>query len=145
MEGGRRGQRCVGEAGEPRGGVETAKVMFDMGKIERIEKGLQVALPRAYRELLLSYPFADDPDPYGWHMFGHMNTIIGENKAYRKIGFFGPPWPAHYLAIGGDGFGNLYFLDLSRGDETVLFADHDAASEFDGIDMYEEAPNLQNG
>ena len=78
-------------------------------------------------------------------MFGHMNTIIGENKAYRKIGFFGPPWPAHYLAIGGDSFGNLYFLDLSRGDETVLFADHDAASEFDGIDMYEEAPNLQNG
>lgn len=75
-------------------------------------------------------------------MFGHMNTIIGEDKAYRKIGFFGPPWPAHYLAIGGDGFGNLYFLDLSRGDETVLFADHDATSEFDGIDMYEEAPNL---
>lgn len=116
--------------------------MFDEKKIERIEGDLQVILPQAYRELLLSFPFADDPDPYDWEMFGHVNTIIGENKMYRRDGFFGPQWPAHYLVIGGDGCGNLYFLDLSKGDDVVFFADHDGTSEFDGIDMYEETPNL---
>lgn len=75
-------------------------------------------------------------------MFDHVNTIIGENKAYRMSGFFGSLWPTHYLVIGCGSFANLYFLDLYRGDETVFFADHDVTSEFDGIDMYEETPSL---
>ena len=116
--------------------------MFNIDSIGQIENELQVTLPQAYQQLLLSYPFADDPDPYNWEMFGHVKAIIGENKSYRDKGFFGVQWPSNYLIIGSDGFGNLYFLALSRGDDVVYFADHDETSEYDGLFMYEETPSL---
>ncbi len=116
--------------------------MFNSAQINEIENKLQVTLPLPYRELMLSYPFADDPNPDAWEMLGNAKIVIAENTAYRKEGFFGFEWPPHYLVIGGDGFGNLYFLDLSRGDETVFFADHEMTSSVNGIDIYQETSSL---
>ena len=117
--------------------------MFDMDTIKQIEDTLQVTLPEAYQKLLLSNPFANDPDPYGWEMYHNVNTIVGENLYHKDKDFFGVEWPPNYFVIGGDGFGNLYFLDLSRSDDVVFFADHDETSEDEGLSMYEETPSLE--
>ena len=102
--------------------------MFDAAGIESVEQALGLVFPAAYKQGLLDYPFARDSHPYRWDLFGSAERIVDENRCRRQDGFFGRPWPAHHLIFGGNGAGNLYFLDLARRDSPVFEADHEVTA-----------------
>ena len=115
---------------------------FTTESIRHIEQQLGLTMPEDYYQVLLAYPFERDSDSYDWNLFGEAETILKENQVYRDIGFFGQKWPNNYLVIGGDGLGNIYYLDLSRKDSPVFFADHESTSYSQVIESEEVAPSV---
>lgn len=115
---------------------------FTAESIRRIEEQLGLIVPDEYRQVLLAYPFERDSDSYQWDLFGDAEAILKENQVYRDMGFFGQKWPDNYLVIGGDGLGNVYYLDLSRRNSPVFFADHEDTSYSQVIEAEEVAPSV---
>lgn len=110
---------------------------------EHIEQALGLTLPQAYRQVLISYPFAQDTQIYDRDLFESAAGIIDQNQIYRQGGFFGQKWPAHYLIIGRDTFGNLHFINLNQPDSPVYFADHEDTVYSTMIEA-EEAPSIED-
>lgn len=106
--------------------------------IARIEAELGLNLPAEYVRFLQNYPaelralgisslqLADEPC-----------RVIELNREVRLRPLFGAQWPPRYLAIGEDGCGDYYCLDLDRPGPPVLFFEHDAGATF-----AEQAPTL---
>jgi len=117
---------------------------LDNNDLNNIEQMLGLKLPQAYREILLSYPFDIDANIYDRDLYQSAASVIEQNQMYRKSGFFGQKWPAHYLVIGSDAFGNLHFLDLTQPKCLVFFADHEDTAYSDTIEAEEEAANLSD-
>lgn len=110
--------------------------------VSKIEVELGLTLPVDYQQALLHYPFAPETDAYYYTLFGDAEYLVDANRAYREGGFFGQDWPPHYLVVGDDGAGNVYFLDLVRESSPVFFADHEITSASDSLAVTEEAPNI---
>ena len=69
--------------------------------------------------------------------------IIKTNLELRECKFFGNLWPARFLAIGHDGFGNFIFLNLSESDETIYFVGHEEEFDPQNISDLELASNME--
>ena len=117
--------------------------LFTLADISSLENGLGVNLPASYREVLQNYPFGLDSGAAEWDLYATSEQIKAENKEYRTGGFFGQPWPKHYLVIGGDGAGNPYFLDLSQEKSPVYMADHETTSSEDRLAVNREADDIE--
>jgi hypothetical protein len=63
--------------------------------------------------------------------------VIALNLLFRRDGFFGVPWPAHYFSFGENGFGDALYLDLSVDSSPVFIAKHETG------EFVVEAPSLQ--
>lgn len=110
--------------------------------VSKIELEIGLALPADYQQVLLRYPFASEGNAYCDELFGDAGYLIDTNRAYREGSFFGQTWPRHYLIIGDDGAGNVYFLDLARESLSVFVADHETTSARNYLAVSEEAPSL---
>jgi len=106
---------------------------FESLDIQRVAETLGVTLPEDYVQMLRSLQ-PDDIEYLQYDLFTTGREITESNQELRKTGFFGQKWPAHYLAIGSDPFGNLYFLDLSTPGSAVFLADHEATVYSDRVE-----------
>lgn len=107
------------------------------GDLDRIERELGIRLPGDYRALLLAYPAGLGPSGPDYELLDDPAQLIAINRLLREEGFFGLPWPENFFSLGGDGFGNEYYLDLSKPTSPVYLADHEGS-------LYgEEWPSLQ--
>ena len=101
--------------------------------IAKIERVLDCRLHVDYKQLLFNYtpPLAmmlSAENPAQRAIFGDAKTILSVNQQVRKVA--GRPeeyfdWKGRFLIIGGDGGGNLFYMDLKRKRSAVFFADHD--------------------
>ena len=105
-------------------------------EIARIEDVLGVRLPAEYRGVMLAYPFAPDSIANDRELPNNADRVIEQNLALRRDGFFDDPWPSTRFALGGDGLGNEFYLDLLQDASPVYVADHESG------EYYEEAPSL---
>ena|SRR5688572_9848831 len=92
--------------------------------LERIEKELNLILPRSYREFVRSGAFGEG-DKGTQDFTGVADEVIRMTKDLRANGFFGAEWPDHFLAIGDDGAGDYYFTDVHNDRPAVFLADHE--------------------
>jgi hypothetical protein len=90
-----------------------------------VEPGLGQRLPADYRRVMLAYPFPQDSAPAEYALLDDPVRVLEENLSYRTHGFFDIPWPSHWFAVGGDGAGNVYYLDLASDPSPVYLADHE--------------------
>jgi hypothetical protein len=74
---------------------------------------------------MLAYPFSRDSATAAYMLPDDPVQILRDNLHYRTQGFFGIPWPPHWFAVGDDGSGNAYYLDLSIDPSPVFLADHE--------------------
>jgi hypothetical protein len=80
--------------------------------LDEIEGRFHIHLPRAYRECIA---LMDDLEPTIGEVFDtDLATLIEENESVRRNGFFGLDWPNHYFVLGGNGAGDLYYLDTTE-------------------------------
>lgn len=104
-------------------------------ELSNLESELLVRLPEAYRNLLQNYPRRlTEVNTDGDETIAELQLIISQeqllelNTSIRNpdYWFFGEhPWPNHFFVIGGDGYGNRYFLDTSGEYPGVRFQDCD--------------------
>ena len=115
-----RTRNVIAAPSRPRARSDPARVRQG---IEEMRKALGVGreIPKGYETFLLECPLAEDEVEY-WL---DPKDVLKANLDARRDGFFGEPWPAHYLAIGDDDAGNILFLDLSEPQAPVRMADHE--------------------
>lgn len=104
--------------------------------LNKIEAALGLRLPREYRELMRHYPFDADSVAQDCALPDSADRVIEDNVSYRKDGFFGAPWPAHFFSIGNTGFGDALYLDLSLESSPVFCAEHETG------EFVKESPSL---
>jgi hypothetical protein len=51
--------------------------------------------------------------------------VVAMNRQVRTGPFYGVTWPSPYFAIGENGCGDYYCLDLSLSQSPVIFFDHE--------------------
>jgi hypothetical protein len=105
--------------------------------LDRIERELQVHLPKAYRDTLETYPFPVDDHSVGMWLVDDADDVISSTHSWRDAQPNSLPWPATLVYIGSDGGEYAYFLDVSRDPAPVMVYDHET-----GTVLGEEAPNL---
>jgi hypothetical protein len=108
----------------------------DRTQLEQLEQALGIRLPPDYQATLLAYPFAADSPAEELWLLNDADQLLAINRSYRREGFFGVTWPPHYFAVGSDGGGTAYLLDLSQEPAPVLSADHETG------ELTTEAPDL---
>jgi hypothetical protein len=99
-----------------------------VAEVSALGRKLGVTLPLAYVHALVKYPFPVDSDLAEVVFWPNPRRIIKKNKFYRDGGFFGQPWPKHYLIIGSMGNGDIIFLDTIQESPRVQFANHELTS-----------------
>ena len=109
-----------------------------------IETHLEITLPGFYREAMMNYPFRplDEFDCVEDDLVKEVEWIVSSNQELRTEGFFGAKWPQTFFAIGHDGFGNYYFLNLQDNDPAVYFADHEEAFDHKYLEQLEFASDV---
>jgi hypothetical protein len=105
--------------------------------LDRIEKELNLVLPRSYREFMQTGKFGEE---YGGtqDLTGVADEVIEMTKDLRTNGFFGAKWPEHFLAVGDDGAGDYYFTDVKKERPAVFFADHELTTNKDHLIVNEK-------
>ena len=99
-------------------------------EIELIEEELGVSLPSSYRKFIESYPDDIASILGDFEMISDCARLLEMNKDLRSHPFYRfPPWPKHFFAIGENGCGDYYFLDLRDRAGTVRFVDHEKLSD----------------
>ena len=93
----------------------------------QIEEQLGLSLPAGLRAYFDEIPFNDSSFVYRNGLVYLPSSVIRATEEFRTNGFFGKPWPTHYLVIGGDGLGNEFFVDVSRPDSPVFLAEHESS------------------
>ena len=99
-----------------------------MDAIASIGQRLQVHLPPDYIDTLARYPFPLDTDLSRVILYAEPERVVERNEYRRKHGFFGHPWPKHFLVIGDFENGDVIFLDTTREAASVLVANHELSS-----------------
>ena len=105
--------------------------------VSQIERELRITVPADYRALVTDYPpalFQHAPD---FDLMDDPVRVVAMNREVRASSFYGGKWPAQHFAIGENGCGDYYCLDLSRSGSPVIFFDHEVRS------FVERAPSLQ--
>jgi hypothetical protein len=116
---------------------------MNRSQLDHAEALLGVTLPDAYRQFMERLP---DPGqtrgfkgvPYfevalNLILINHPEGLAVVNRELRDKGpaFADKPWPDRYLAIGHDGCGNTYCLDVGKNPSpALLMFDHDPANDF---------------
>jgi hypothetical protein len=99
-------------------------------EIEHLESELGVSLPLSYRDFAISYPDEIAFILGDFELISDATRLIEINKDLRSRPFYKfPPWPKHLFAIGENGCGDYYFLDLRDRAGTVRFVDHEKLSD----------------
>ena len=107
--------------------------------VDRIESELNIKVPNAYRDLVTNYP----EEFYEWgadyDLSDSPDRVVEINREVRTEPFYGLKWPDRYFAIGENGCGDYYCLDL-QGDFTgVIFFDHEVGQfirKFSSLDEW---------
>ena len=101
-------------------------------ELSSLESEFLVRLPESYRNFLQNYPrrltevSAEDEAIAELQLVNSYEQLLELNTSIRNpdYWFFGEhPWPNHFFVIGGDGYGNHYFLDTSGEYPGVRFQD----------------------
>jgi hypothetical protein len=99
-------------------------------EIERLERELKISLPTSYRIFLLSYPEGVASVVGDFELIADAGRLLEMNTELRAKPFYRfPPWPNHLFAIGENGCGDYYFLDLKDRSGTVRFVDHEKLND----------------
>jgi hypothetical protein len=93
--------------------------------LSRIERALNLRLPRGYRELMLHYPFPPDSCAADCLLPDNPDTLIEHNRGPDPHHLFGDrpgpgPPPGNYFMIGSDCGEEWYYIDISR-DQSPVF------------------------
>jgi len=94
----------------------------------RIERELGITVPGDYQALVTDYPAELFQYAADFDLMDDSERLIAMNRQVRSGPFYGAEWPAHYFAIGEDGCGDYYCLDLTRSSSPVIFFDHETRS-----------------
>jgi hypothetical protein len=94
---------------------------------------LEVQLPQDYVYAMVHYPYPLDSDLVEVVFFPDPEKVVEENEYYRREGFYGHAWPKHFLIIGSMGNFDRIFLDTTRKDSRVFFADHELSHGADQL------------
>jgi len=105
--------------------------------VSRIERELGITVPADYRTLITDYPPELFQHAADFDLMDASARVVAMNRQVRTGQFYGVSWPAHYFAIGENGCGDYYCLDLSRSLSPVIFFDHETRS------FVERAQSLQ--
>jgi SMI1 / KNR4 family (SUKH-1) len=93
--------------------------------VSKIETALGIKLPSAYKTLVTNYPPELFQHAADFDLMDDPDRVIAMNREVRTSAFYGVRWPADYFAIGENGCGDYYCLDLSGQTGGVLFFDHE--------------------
>ena len=100
----------------------------------QIEKELGITLPSDYKNVMMDYPIpGGDCETYA--LCNDVSDVIKENLDLRQNGFFGSPWPDHFYALGLNGCGDYYFIDLKEERRMIYFADHESPFHNDQLEI----------
>jgi hypothetical protein len=106
-------------------------------ELKLIESDLGLSLPPSYRSFVLSFPDELAAAAGDFEFYSDASRLLTLNKELRKTPFFqGRPWPDRLFAIGENGCGDYYFLDLKDSYGAVMFVDHET------MDYKRLAPNV---
>ncbi len=104
--------------------------------LEKISDALTIDLPDSYCEFIEELEQYADASEYFDNAISldtnyiiELNEIISSATNIAGLDF----WPEEYFAIGDDGCGNYFTIDIDEEDSPVLFYDHEA-DEFKQID-----------
>lgn len=106
-------------------------------ELKLIESELKLSLPPSYRSFMLSLPDEVATAAGDFELYADASRLLTLNKDLRKTPFYqGRPWPDRLFAIGENGCGDYYFLDLKDTCGAVMFVDHET------MDFKRLAPNV---
>ena len=114
---------------------EDTSISLTAEQLARLEERFSLRLPDDYRQFMQSYPHRLTTEDMGGgdtvatrQIVVSYDELVDLNVRVRNpdYWFFGEhPWPNHYFVIGGDVYGNSYFLDTSGEYPGVRFQDSD--------------------
>jgi hypothetical protein len=116
---------------------------MDGQRVEKIKERLGIVAPESYARFLRSRP--GDTEYTTWEakrgplsatLYGGVDAVIVHNLQQRSYyeEDSGEGWPGHWLAIGDDGCGNIYYLDTEEGLEPhVRLWSHDPPDEIEDV------------
>lgn len=82
-------------------------------ELAHLERDLGIALPREYKEAVLSFPVPACRGNSDTELWDDVNAILELNRELRAGASGGvPPWPEHMFALGHGGDGSPTALDL---------------------------------
>src|SRR4051812_32862681 len=93
--------------------------------VSRIETALGITLPSDYKALVTNYPPQLFEHAADFDLMDDPERVIAMNQDLRTSPFYGVRWPEDYFAIGENGCGDYYCLDLSGRSPGALFFDHE--------------------
>lgn len=98
-------------------------------ELQLIEKELSVGLPSSYKTFVLSFPEDLALAAGDFEFYSEALRVLEMNRDLRRTPFYqGRPWPERLFAIGENGCGDYYFLDLKDQSGAVMFVDHETMS-----------------
>lgn len=83
-----------------------------------IESALGIALPGCYRSAALDNRFQEP-------IHDDAQSIIAINRSFRNGDYGDEQWPPSLFAMGHDGAGNYFCIDVDHADKGVLLRDHE--------------------
>ncbi|MBE7502771.1 MAG: SMI1/KNR4 family protein [Verrucomicrobiales bacterium] len=94
--------------------------------LTKIEQAIGQHLPTSYRDFMTRYPEELASIAGDFEFLADADRIVQLNDDLRRMPFYqGKSWPDRLLAIGENGCGDYYFLDLRDASGAVLFVDHE--------------------
>jgi hypothetical protein len=95
-------------------------------ELNLIESELKLSLPPSFRNFVLSFPDELAAAAGDFEFYADASRLLTLNKELRKTPFYqGRPWPDRLFAVGENGCGDYYFLDLKDEYGVVMFVDHE--------------------
>ena len=92
--------------------------------LNRIERELQIALPEAYRHLMVNFPVPALAGNTDSGLSDNADQLIKDNQEMRGATWWLPlEWPEYFYCLGVDGGGSSHALDLRGPDGPVIWAD----------------------
>ncbi len=94
--------------------------------LSKIEQAIGRRLPESYRDFMMRYPEELASIAGDFEFLADADRIVQLNEDLRRMPFYqGKNWPDRLLAIGENGCGDYYFLDMRDPSGAVLFVDHE--------------------
>lgn len=91
--------------------------------LNRIERELQITLPMAYRQLMVTFPIPALAGNTDSGLSDNADKLMEDNRYVRGKGWSPLQWPNHFYCLGIDSGGSSHALDLRGPDGPVYWAD----------------------